>query len=202
MPSSRSKAPPASAACAAPRGWAEDRQVYFVIEFSRAITTIAVSIDGKESTAAAGSEFTGKNIKAIFGHAAGSEPLIARVGISCTGVDGASKNLAAEIPGWDFDAVAHASAQEWSKALSVLDADLPTKALAEAFYSDAYHGLVAPATFNDHDGTYHRSQDHQNHANASFTKYTALSIWDIYRGEFPFIHPHAAPAYGRHCSPL
>lgn len=168
------------------RGWAEDRQVYFVIEFSRPITTIDVSIDGKESTATPGSEFTGKNVKAIFGHAAGSQPLIVRVGISCTGVDGASKNLAAEIPGWDFDAVAHASAQEWSKALSVLDADLPTKALTEAFYSDAYHGLVAPATFNDHDGTY-RGQDHQNHANGGFAKYTALSIWDIYRGEFPFI---------------
>ena len=50
----------------------------------------------------------------------------------------------------------------------------------------AYHGLVAPATFNDVDGAY-RGQDHKNHPNPGFTKYTTISIWDIYRGEFPFI---------------
>ena len=36
-------------------------------------------------------------------------------------------------------------------------------------------------------------QDGKNHPNPGFTKYTTLSIWDIYRGEFPFImlsQPH------------
>ena len=81
--------------------------------------------------------------------------------------------------------------QVWNRALAVLNADLPDRALSQTFYTGAYHGLVAPITFNDVDGTY-RGQDHQNHPNPGFTKYTALSIWDIYRGEFPFImlmHP-------------
>ena len=68
----------------------------------------------------------------------------------------------------------------------------PPSALTETFYTGAYRGLVAPATFNDVDGTY-RGQDRQNHPHPGFTKYTTLSIWDIYRGEFPFImlmQPH------------
>jgi predicted alpha-1,2-mannosidase len=167
-------------------GWAADRQVYFVVEFSRPMRAIDVSIDGATSRAAAGAQFSGKQIKAIFTGDSASQPLVVRVGISCTGVEGAAKNLTAEIPGWDFDAVAGQTARAWEKALSVVDAALPGPALTQAFYTGAYHGLVTPATFNDVDGTY-RGQDHQNHADPGFTKYTTLSIWDIYRGEFPFI---------------
>jgi predicted alpha-1,2-mannosidase len=175
-------------------GWAADRQVYFVVEFSRPMRAIDVNIDGAASRPAAGARLSGKQIKAIFTGDSASEPLIVRVGISCTGVEGAAKNLTAEIPGWDFDAVAGQAASAWQRALAVVDATLSGPALAQAFYTGAYHGLVAPATFNDVDGTY-RGQDHQNHSDPGFTKYTTLSIWDIYRGEFPFIlltQPHRA----------
>jgi predicted alpha-1,2-mannosidase len=167
-------------------GWAQDKQVYFVMEFSRPAASVEVSVDGKAGPAAAGSQHTGQEIKSIVSHAPSLEPLVVRVGISCTSVEGAAKNLAAEIPHWDFDAITHQSKQAWSEALAVLDADLPNQALTETFYTGAYHGLVAPATFNDVDGTY-RGQDRQNHLNPGFTKYTTLSIWDIYRGEFPLL---------------
>ena len=176
----------------ATRGWAQDMQVYFVIEFSQPFASLEVSVDGAVSTAQAGSQLKGTQIKAILSHAPGAGPLVARVGLSCTSIDGAAKNLAAEIPHWDFDSVAHEAEQAWTQALAVLNAELPTKALGEAFYSDAYRGLVAPATFNDIDGTY-RGQDRKNYPNPGFTKYTTLSIWDIYRGEAPFImlmQPH------------
>ncbi len=175
-------------------GWAADKQVYFVMELSHPAISIDVSVDERVTPAHLGSTFSGTEIKAILTHAPSSEPLIVRVGISCTGVEGAAKNLSAEIPHWNFDAVAQQTGQAWSKALSLLDADLPSEALTQTFYTGAYHGLVAPATFNDVDGTY-RGQDRQNHPDPGFTKYTTLSIWDIYRGEFPFImltQPHKA----------
>jgi predicted alpha-1,2-mannosidase len=176
----------------ATHGWAEDKQVYFVMEFSRPLTSIDASADGTVSAASAWREFKGTEIKAMLAHAPGGAPLVVRVGISCTSAEGAAKNLATEMPHWDFDAVAREAGSDWSKALGVLDAQLPTKALTETFYTDAYRGLVAPATFNDVDGTY-RGQDRQNHPHPGFTKYTTLSIWDIYRGEVPFImlmQPH------------
>jgi predicted alpha-1,2-mannosidase len=167
-------------------GWAADKQVYFVREFSQPVHSVQVKVDGEERAASAGDRITGKEIKAIFTHTPGAAPLTIRVGLSCTGIEGAAKNLAAEIPHWDFDAVVRQSEQTWSHALAVLDADLPDKTLSHTFYTGADHGLVAPATFNDVDGIY-RGQDRQNHPNPGFTKYTTLSIWDIYRGEFPFI---------------
>lgn len=173
-------------------GWASDKQVYFVIELSRPAASLEVQVDGEVHEAAAGTHYEGEQIKAIFGSLSNWEPLTIRVGISCTSVEGAAKNLAAEIPHWDFDLVVRQTEEAWSKALAVFDATLPNSALDEAFHTGSYHGLVAPATFNDVDGTY-RGQDRQNHPHPGFTKYTALSIWDIYRGEFPFItlvQPH------------
>lgn len=165
-------------------GWAADKQVYFVIELSRPAAAIEVKVDGTVKTAQAGSQFSGKEIQAIFTGTPTAEPLLVRVGLSCTSIDGAGKNLATEIPHWDFDAVARQTEQAWSQALEVLDADISDEALTQAFYSGAYHGMVAPATFNDVDGTY-RGQDHRNHANPGFTKYTTISIWASIAASFP-----------------
>ncbi|NNM85174.1 MAG: glycoside hydrolase family 92 protein [Phycisphaerales bacterium] len=177
-------------------GWVANKQVYFVIEFSRPIAGLQTNVDGNIAQhPAAALKLLGTKVKVILqwpNEVLRSRPLVIRVGISCTGIKGARKNLRAEIPHWNFDAVRRQTAAAWSNALSVLDADLPTKPLTDVFYTGAYHGLVAPATFNDVDGAY-RGQDHHNHPNPGFTKYTALSIWDIYRGEFPFImlmQPH------------
>jgi predicted alpha-1,2-mannosidase len=173
-------------------GWAADKQVFFVIEFAHPVASIQVKADGKITTASVGDRITGKEIQAIFTRSQVSEPLVMRVGISCTGIDGAGKNLAAEIPHWDFDSVRSRTQEAWSKAMVLLDAELWNTALRQTFWTGTYHGLVAPATFNDVDGAY-RGQDHKNYPNPGFTKYTTLSIWDIYRGEFPFLmlmQPH------------
>lgn len=112
--------------------------------------------------------------------------MLVRVGLSGTSIAGAAKNLAAEIPGWNFETVTHQAEQAWSKALEAIDADLPGDDLQQTFSTGSYHGMVAPATYSDVDGTY-RGQDRRNHPNPGFTKYTTLSIWDIYRGEFPYL---------------
>lgn len=173
-------------------GWARDRQCYFVMEFSRPPVSVQVNVGGKIGSASTGDRLSGEQIQAIFSLQPNPEPLILRVGISGTSIEGARKNLAAEILHWDFDAVAREAENSWNDALAVIHARLPDEALSETFYTGAYHGLVAPATYSDVDGTY-RGQDHENHANPGFTKYTTLSIWDIYRGEFPFLmltQPH------------
>ena len=167
-------------------GWAADKHVFFVIEFSQPFATLQVQVDGAVRSAAVGDHISGKEIRAIMTPGALSGPLMVRVGISGTAVEGAAMNLAAEIPHWEFEALRRSSQQEWSQALGVLQAKLPDTAMQQTFASAAYHGLVAPATFNNVDGSY-RGQDQKNYPNPGFTKYTTLSIWDIYRGEFPFL---------------
>ncbi|HTV81662.1 MAG TPA: GH92 family glycosyl hydrolase [Acidobacteriaceae bacterium] len=173
-------------------GWAADKQVFFVIEFSRPFVSAEVQADGAARTASVGDRISGRQIKVILTQAPSPDALVVRAGISGTSVNGAANNLAAEIPHWDFDALLRNNQRTWSRALSVLNATLPGEALQQTFATAAYHGLVAPATFNDVDGTY-RGQDQKNYPNPGFTKYTTLSIWDIYRGEFVFLtlmQPH------------
>ncbi len=179
-------------------GWAADKQVFFVVELSQPFASAQVWVDGVTRSAVVGDRISGKQLKVILAQTTSAEasgtvqPLEVRVGISGTSVEGAGKNLAAEIPHWDFDDLLAVTRREWSRALGVLHAELSTPALDQTFATAAYHGLVAPATFNDVDGAY-RGQDHRNYSNPGFTKYTTLSIWDIYRGEFPFItlmQPH------------
>ena len=167
-------------------GWAADKQVYFVIESSRPFKAVQVNVNGRIRAASIGERFSGKQIKAIFSHPADAREVVIRVGLSCTGIEGARKNLAAEIPHWDFDAVHQHCEKVWNKALSVIQAQFPDKDLTETFYTAAYHAMIGPTTFNDVDGTY-RGEDRKNHANPGFTNYTTLSIWDIYRGQFPFM---------------
>lgn len=167
-------------------GWAANKDVYFVLELSRPFTSFQVQADGVVRSASPGHHIQGTEIKAIVEQGSSTAPLLVRVGISCTSIEGAAKNLSAEIPHWDFDAVLRGSQQAWAKALGVLRAEFPAEALGQTFFTGAYHGLIAPSTFNDVDGAY-RGQDHANHPNPGFTKYTTLSIWDIYRGEFPYI---------------
>ena len=173
-------------------GWAADKQVYFVMELSHPIAVAQVQVDGNTRAASIGERFSGTRIKAIVSHSHSAEPLVVRVGISGTGIEGARKNLTAEIPIWDFDAVHQQTQNVWNKALAVLDAQFTNKDLTETFYTAAYHSMVAPAAYNDVDGSY-RGEDRKNHANPGFTNYTNMSIWDIYRGEFPLMmlmQPH------------
>ncbi len=173
-------------------GWAPDRQVYFVIEFSRPFASCLVQQNGKVQAGDIGS-VSGPKLKAAFNFSkTDGDPLLIKVGISGTSIEGARKNLQAEIPHFDFDFVQRQAQQTWNEALSGLEAQLPDKDLTQTFYTAAYHSMVGPTTFNDVDGKY-RGEDHKNHPNPGFTNYTTMSIWDIYRGEFPFImltQPH------------
>ncbi len=167
-------------------GWARDRQVYFVLEFSRPFKSCKVQQNGKIQTGQIGL-IPGPRLRAVFNYQTRTEePLVIKVGISGTGIEGARKNLQSEIPHFDFDAIHQQAEQTWNKALATLDANFSTTELTQTFYTGVYHCMMGPTTFNDVDGKY-RGEDHKNHANPGFTNYTTISIWDIFRGEFPFI---------------
>ena len=167
-------------------GSARDRSVFFAMDLSQAAESIDVSVDGTITHAQPGDRFKGKEIKVIFTHKPSADHLIVRVGISPVSVEGAAKNLRAELPGWDFEAVVRNASHTWNELLSGLKGEFFSRDIEKAFYSDAYHSFVAPTTYNDVDGFF-RGQDLKLHSNPGFTKYTTLSIWDIYRGQFPFL---------------
>ena len=77
-----------------------------------------------------------------------------KVGLSLTGVDGARRNLEAELPGWDFDAVKDASQRRWNGLLGKIDVRGGSHEQQVKFYTDLFHVLCGRSTVSDVDGRY------------------------------------------------
>ena len=166
-------------------GWGGRRAVYFVMQFSKPFSSAGIQRDGRLLPGAR--ESHGKSVKAFFGYkTTANEVVMVKVGISGTGIEGARKNLAAEIPGWDFNGVRAAAVKQWKEVFDAVQIKTFDPHIAKTFYANLYLTCLAPTLFNDADGTY-RGYDHQNHTNPGFQNYTTFSIWDIYRAEWPLL---------------
>lgn len=173
-------------------GWGGRRAIYFVMQFSKPFDSFGIERNGERLTADV-HESRGRNIKAFVNYkTTANEAILVKVGISGTGIEGARKNLAAEIPGWDFAAVRSAAVKQWKQVFNTIPIETFDPHIRTTFYANLYLSCVAPVLFNDVDGTY-RGYDHHNHAGGNFQNYTTFSIWDIYRAEWPLLnllHPN------------
>ena len=97
------------------------------------------------------------------------EPLVVKVGLSSRSADGARRNLAAEIPGWDFDAVKNAARQKWNEVLgkAVIEGAEEQK---KNWYTSLYHLCIQPNNIADV---------------GSKPFYSTLSCWDTFRAAGP-----------------
>jgi predicted alpha-1,2-mannosidase len=110
----------------------------------------------------------------------------ARVGISFVSVAGARANLAAEIKGAGFGAIASRAHKRWNQALGRVRVSGGSKPLLDTFYTALYHAFLAPRTFNDVGGAY-PGMDGQIHSARGRTQYADFSGWDVYRSEVPLL---------------
>jgi predicted alpha-1,2-mannosidase len=171
--------------CRLSKGWGGERAIYFVMQFSKPFESAMVQPDSQTLTNAP--EGKGTNVKASFNFkTSADEVVLVKVGISGTSIEGARKNLAAEIHGWDFDKVRSAAVQQWRNVFDAVQIKTFDPHVARTFHANLYLSCLAPVLFNDVDGAY-RGYDHKNHVAANFQNYTTFSIWDIYRAEWPLL---------------
>ncbi|MDB4926126.1 GH92 family glycosyl hydrolase [Mucilaginibacter sp.] len=158
---------------------------YFVIKFERSLSRTGTFAGDK--IFAVDSIKNGTTIGAYAGFKLNKgEQLIIRIGTSFTGIDGARKNLQAEIPAFNFDAVANAGKATWEKALSQIKVNTTNERDKHIFYTAYYHTMQQPRLFNDVDGVYPRfSSSYKNEKLAKGNYYDDFSMWDIYRAEIP-----------------
>lgn len=157
-------------------GWAEDQRVYFVAEFSKPFEKFETVNDRYARLSFATDD---------------GEQMLLKVALSPVSVEGAKANLAAELPGWDFDETVQAAGRAWNTELSKVRITTADETAKRIFYTALYHTMVAPSLFCDMNGDY-RGSDRQIHRNADFTNYTTFSLWDTYRAAMPLmtiIHP-------------
>lgn len=167
-------------------GWAGERPVYFFLKFSRPFDSAGIEQDGIRLAPEARTA-QGTKIKAFVNYkTVANEAILVKVGISGTGIDGARKNLATEIPTWDFAKVRKQAEADWNKTLGTMQVETPDSHLKTTFYTNLYQACLAPTLFNDSDGTY-RGMDRKNHAGAGFQNYTEMSLWDTFRSENPLL---------------
>ena len=161
-------------------GWAKDQRVYFVAEFSKPFAKF---------------ETIGDNYARASFRTTDGEQVSLKVALSPVSVEGARENLAAELPGWDFEETAKAADAKWNAELSKVKVTTTDEAAKRIFYTALYHTMVAPSLFCDVNGDYYGS-DHEIHRNADFTNYTTFSLWDTYRAAMPLmtiLHPEKMP---------
>lgn len=111
---------------------------------------------------------------------------LVKVATSFTSIDNARKNLACEIPGWNFNEVRQASSDTWDQTLGQIAVKGNNEEEKVKFYSALYNAHFLPRTFSDVDGSYPKfdgggqimKMDHG-------TYYCDFSQWDTYRAVHP-----------------
>lgn len=165
--------------------WAKDQYVYFVAEFSEDFEWETFINDKSfKDQKLKDNYYSGENVKAVFSFANTKKPVMLKVGISPVSVEGAKKNLAAELPHWDFDKTKSDAEALWNKELAKIEIASSDVNKLTIFYTALYHTMMQPNTAMDVDGMY-RGRDHKTHKAEGFTYYSVFSLWDTFRGAHP-----------------
>lgn len=158
-------------------GWAKDQKVFFVAEFSKPFKSF---------------ELKGENN--MYGRVNfdtdSAEQILVKVALSPVSIDGAKANMAAEMPGWDFEATRSAADAAWNEQLGKVKITTSDADSRKKFYTALYHTMIVPATFSDVTGE-SRGADGKVYKDNS-NQYTIFSLWDTYRAAMPLssiIHP-------------
>lgn len=109
-----------------------------------------------------------------------------RVGMSAVDWEGAKRNVDAEIPNFDLNAVKIKAENAWRKELNKIQFYALNHEVMVNFYTALYHSYLNPNVFSDVDRRY-RGYDGQIHTlpQGSENNYTVFSLWDTYRATHP-----------------
>ena len=166
------------------RGFGGYKVYYFVAEFSRPFKAAGIRLGGKDIE---DRQAVGRDIKAHFDYATrAGEQLAVRVALSTVSVEGARRNLRAEMSTWNFDKLVKSARNAWKKTLDNIQIETEDANLKQTFYTAMYHVHTAPIVFSDVDGQF-RGPDCQVHTAKGFNYYTELSVWDTFRAEQPLM---------------
>jgi predicted alpha-1,2-mannosidase len=82
------------------------------------------------------------------------KPVLMKAAISYTSVENAANNMAAELPGWDFEKTVSESQEEWNSMLSRIWVEGGSEKDQRRFYTDLWHALQGRRVISDVNGAY------------------------------------------------
>ena len=164
------------------QGWSPKQHVYFETRFSKPFeamqldtTAIATKSRGRIGTATI-ARFDFKTAK--------DEQIVVATALSGVSLEGAHKNLMAEVKDMDFEGYRQRAAEVWNRELAKIEVKGGTSDDRVNFYTALYHSMIAPTIYSDVDGAYF-GPDGQTHAGEGWTNYSTFSLWDTYRAAHP-----------------
>ena len=169
-------------------GWARGQRVFFCTRFSRpfdkmSLDTAAIVSEGKR---------TGTSVIARLDFKTEEgEQLVVSTALSGVSMEGAMRNLQAEMPDNDFDKCLASARKDWDEQLGKIEIECGNRDEKVKFYTALYHAMLAPTLYSDVDGAYY-GPDKQVHRAEGWTNYSTFSLWDTFRAAHP-LFTYVAP---------
>ena len=161
--------------------WAFDQQVSFYAKFSKPFAATVV----RDTLSDQNGKMQPRCKVLLRFNTDKDEQVLVKVGISAVDMEGARKNLEAEIPDWNFDEVRDDARKMWNEYLSKIDVSTDNETDKTVFYTAMYHAAVSPNLFMDVDGKYLGMDLETHQGNAEKPIYTVFSLWDTFRALHP-----------------
>lgn len=162
--------------------WAFDQYINFYAKFSKPFTYTLVT----DSMALDQGGPLLSTAKALLQFQTGAdEQVLVKVGVSAVDMDGARRNVEADIPEWDFDSVRSAARNSWNDYLSKIDIETDDDDQRIMFYTALYHTGVQPNLFTDADGRYLGMDLKPHQGSVENPVYTVFSLDGTFRAYHP-----------------
>ncbi len=172
---------------------ANGTMIYFVAKFSRPFDYYG-TWDSNYNTPESAEGFwpykneeKGLNVGAFVSYATKeNEQILAKVAISFVSLEGARKNLQAELPDWNFDKVKDNAGKAWNEELQRVTIRTDNESQKQIFYTAVYRSILAQYIGQDVDGQY-MGMDNKVHTAKDYDFYPNFSCWDTYRSQHPLL---------------
>lgn len=165
-------------------GGQERYTVYFVMRFDKPFQSFGTWAGGRKSDGGREASQGKESDPAIGAYVTwpdGGTAVTANTGISFVDLDGARRNLEAEVGQKSFDEVRKQTAAAWEKSLGRIEVEGGRPVARKIFYTALYHALLMPNLFSDVDGRYAGFDDQIHQSPQGRAVYANFSGWDIYR---------------------
>jgi len=168
--------------------WAKGRELYFTMECSVIPSKVEVFANGARVTDSQQPVRAARLYAVLHFDSQPNAQIELKVAISGVSVEGSAKNLATELPDWNFDHVREIADERWQHELSravVVEGGTPDT--LRIFYTSFYHAMLAPTLFDDVDGRYRGMDGSLHTAPTGMHNYSTYSLWDTYRALHPML---------------
>jgi len=162
-------------------------RAYFYAEFSRPFASSGTWSGAAIARGSTGASGPSVGFFADYATSAG-EPIEVRIGVSYIDLAQARRNLAREIPAWDFAGAKNRARRVWSDALGRIKITGGTERQRTIFYSALYRVLLGSQAMDvTEDGRYYSLVDGRVHAAEGHDFYRVGSNWGSHHSLFPLL---------------